>query len=170
VKHLLENWRQFLNESKNAVPLFKKAKIKPYIDLGLFAEGDEMIFGAVCVIFDQESGHVLIVKRPKEDRWMPSKWALVGGKLDKGETSLEAVVREVKEETQIDIESPKFFYTSQNGEVEYFWTQVVNPKVVIDFEHDDYAWVDPKELTNYDIVPGLERVVLLAQKELYNNE
>ena len=44
-----------------------------------------MHVGAVAVIFDEE-GRVLIALRPKEDRWMPSKWALVGGKRDKGET------------------------------------------------------------------------------------
>ncbi len=165
---LLENWRRFVEESKK--PLFAKAKIKTYIDLGLFAEGDEMTFGAVCVIFDASTGDILIAKRPKEDRWMPSKWALVGGKLDKGETPLEAVKREVAEETQLTILDPKYFYTSTNGEVEYFFAEVVDPKVVIDFEHEAYAWVDPKELTNYDIVPGLEHVVRLAQEKLHNNE
>jgi hypothetical protein len=46
MKHLLENWRQFLSENKK--PLFKKAKIKRYIDLGLFAEGETMPKGVCC--------------------------------------------------------------------------------------------------------------------------
>tara|TARA_R110002012_G_scaffold226235_1_gene398327 strand:+ start:203 stop:589 length:387 start_codon:yes stop_codon:yes gene_type:complete len=122
-----------------------------------------MYVGAVAVIFDRE-GRVLIALRPKEDRWMPKKWALVGGKLNEGETAIEAVIREVEEETTLKIYNPVEFYTSINGEVVYFFTRDYEGDVTLDFEHDDYAWVYPENLTNYDIVPGLAGVVDMAQK------
>jgi len=163
MKLLLENWRQFLKENRK--PLFKKAKVKRYIDLGLFAEGETMPVGAVAVIFDSE-GRVLIALRPKEDRWMPAKWALIGGKLNDGESPIQAVIREVEEETSLKIKNPTEFYTSKNGEVIYFFTRDYDGDVVLDFEHDDYAWVYPEKLTNYDVVPGLINVVNMAQKVL----
>jgi len=122
-----------------------------------------MRVGAVAVIFDRE-GRVLIALRPKEDRWMPAKWALVGGKLNEGESPTDAVIREVEEETTLKINNPVEFYISKNGEVVYFFVRDYEGTVSLDFEHDDYAWVYPENLTNYDIVPGLVHVVDRAQK------
>jgi len=163
VKHLLENWRQFLNENKK--PLFKKAKIKRYIDLGLFAEGETMPVGSAVVIFDEE-GRVLILLRPKDMKWSPGKWALPGGHIEPGEAPIDAAVREVEEETTLKISNPREFHTSDNGEVIYFVTRVNNPSVQIDWEHDDFAWVYPKELTNYDRVATLDKLVERAKEIL----
>ena len=124
-----------------------------------------MITGAVVVIFNQ-MGKTLIVRRHSKDRWMPGKWALVGGKLEDGESPCEAAVREAKEETNLDIENPIEFYTSNNGEVRYHAVKIQNDNVTINFEHDDYSWVYQEELTNYDIVPGLLDMVDRAQKVL----
>ncbi|GGY77037.1 NUDIX domain-containing protein [Streptomyces anulatus] len=46
-------------------------------------------------------GHVLLIQR----RWYPhaGSWALPGGHVDAGETSLQAAVRELKEETGITV-------------------------------------------------------------------
>jgi 8-oxo-dGTP pyrophosphatase MutT (NUDIX family) len=163
VKHLLENWRQFLNENKK--PLFKKAKIKRYIDLGLFAEGETMPVGSAVVIFDEE-GRVLILLRPKNMKWAPGKWALPGGHIEEGESPMMAAVREVREETTLAVPNPKQFHISDNGEVVYFVAEISNPSVQIDFEHDDFAWVYPKELTNYDRVSTLDGLVALAKEAL----
>eukprot|EP00741_Cyanophora_paradoxa_P006675 tig00001030_g6456.t1 len=61
-----------------------------------------------CVVFDRrpEAGaaeaRVLFVQRAKE----PAKgvWALVGGRVHLGERVADAAVREVKEETGLDVE------------------------------------------------------------------
>ena len=163
MKLLLENWRQFLSENKK--PLFKKAKIKPYIDLGLFAEGETMPKGSAVVIFDEE-GKVLILLRPKTVRWGPGKWALPGGHIEEGETPMMAACREVREETTLLIPNPKQFHVSDNGEVVYFVCDRFEGDVEIDFEHDDFAWVYPTDLTNYDRVATLDELVNLAKEAL----
>tara|TARA_R100000234_G_scaffold47989_1_gene28691 strand:- start:1227 stop:1718 length:492 start_codon:yes stop_codon:yes gene_type:complete len=163
MKHLLESWRQFLNENKK--PLFKKAKIKRYIDLGLFAEGETMPVGSAVVIFDEE-GRVLILLRPQNMKWSPGKWALPGGHIEEGESPLDAAVREVREETTLLINDPIEFHTSTNGEVKYFTARVIQPNVAIDFEHDDFAWAYPEDLTNYDRVAGLDDLVSRAREVL----
>jgi 8-oxo-dGTP pyrophosphatase MutT (NUDIX family) len=163
MKLLLENWRQFLNENKK--PLFKKAKIKRYIDLGLFAERETMPVGSAVVIFD-EDGRVLILLRPKNMKWAPGKWALPGGHIEEGERPIDAAVREVREETTLEISEPVEFHTSDNGEVRYFTTRVSQPSVTIDFEHDDFAWAYPEDLTNYDRVSTLDKLVARAKEAL----
>ena len=163
MKLLLENWRQFLNENKK--PLFKKAKIKRYIDLGLFTEGEDMLIGAGVVIFD-EDGKVLIMLRPQTVSWAPGKWALPGGHIEEGETPLEAAVREVEEESELKISNVKEFLTSDNGEVKYFVSNQYEGTVTIDREHDDFAWVYPEEITNYDSAPLLQSIVDKAREFL----
>ena len=163
MKLLLENWRQFLNENKK--PLFKKAKIKPYIDLGLFAEGEVMPKGAAVVIFDEE-GRVLLLLRPKNMSWAPGKWALPGGHIEEGESPMMAAVREVREETTLALPNPQQFHVSDNGEVVYFVAEVGEPNVQIDWEHDDFAWVYPEDLTNYDRVAALDKLVQRAKEVL----
>ena len=124
-----------------------------------------MLKGSAVVIFDPE-GRVLFLLRPDFVSWMPGKWALPGGHIEEGETPIDAAVREVKEETALDISEPVEFHMSANGEVAYFTTRGYTGEVVIDFEHDDFAWVYPEDLTNYDRVPKLDDVVERAKQAL----
>ena len=165
MRPIFKSWRQFLNENKK--PLFKKAKVKRYIDLGLFAEGDEetMPIGSAVVVFDEE-GRLLILLRPKTVKWGAGKWALPGGHIEKNERPIDAAVREVKEETTLEIRDPIEFYISNNGEVVYFVTHVRKANVAIDFEHDDFQWVYPEELTNYDRVSTLDGLVSRGKEAL----
>ena len=119
--------------------------------------------GSAVVIFDEE-GRVLLLLRPKNMRWAPGKWALPGGHIEEGEEPIDAAVREVREETTLEIRDPVEFHTSDNGEVRYFVTRVGNASVTIDWEHDDFTWVYPENLTNYDVAPNVEGVISRAQE------
>ena len=64
--------------------------------------GEKMKGSAVLILDDR--GRALILKRSMKSRWMPGKWGLPGGKVERGENSLGAVIRETKEETDLDLE------------------------------------------------------------------
>lgn len=66
---------------------------------------NELIF-AVCALVVREDGKVLGVTR-KTDH---NAWGLVGGKIDPGETAIEAIIREVKEETGLNLINPQFHF------------------------------------------------------------
>ena len=52
-----------------------------------------------------DSGKVLVAQRPVSDKAYKSlKWEFPGGKVEDGETEVETAIREVKEETNIDVE------------------------------------------------------------------
>lgn len=80
---------------------------------------------SVAAIIRNENGKILLVKNAEND-----VWGLVGGAIDLGETPAEAVVREVFEETGLNVEpktiigvfgGEKFRYIYPNGDkVEYF--------------------------------------------------
>ncbi len=65
-------------------------------------EGKEYIRLAVDAIVQNSEGKVLMIKRNKD----PYKdyWCLVGGHVEYGERLRDAVIREVKEETGLDVQ------------------------------------------------------------------
>ncbi|MEK4198620.1 NUDIX hydrolase [Cytobacillus sp. FSL K6-0265] len=54
---------------------------------------------AYSMIVDENEENILMVKNSKHNNWSPP-----GGGIEKGETLLEAAIREAKEETGLDIE------------------------------------------------------------------
>lgn len=56
----------------------------------------------VLGIVTNPDGYFLITKRKRNKQWMPGAWEVSGGGVQAGETSLEAVKREVAEETGLD--------------------------------------------------------------------
>ena len=72
--------------------------------------------GASALIFDKTTGNILLTRR--EDN---AKWCLPGGGMDPGESAAEACIREVFEETGLEVEVKKLvgIYTSPDILVEY---------------------------------------------------
>lgn len=62
-----------------------------------------MVTAAMCIIYDKEKG-ILLEKITNN-----GMWCVPGGALELGETLEEALKREVKEETSLDIFNPKLF-------------------------------------------------------------
>ena len=50
-----------------------------------------------------EDDKILLTKRPQHMRKFPNAWVMPGGHLEHGETMEECVIREVREETGIEI-------------------------------------------------------------------
>tara|TARA_R110000824_G_scaffold206188_1_gene391207 strand:- start:2091 stop:2489 length:399 start_codon:yes stop_codon:yes gene_type:complete len=111
------------------------------------------IAGAAVLVRNSE-GHILLLKRSPQSRFAPDKWGLPGGKIEKGETPLEAAVRETKEETQLVVRDVIPLGVI-NDVVEAFFTDHYDGNVEIDFEHSDWKWVVPSELNNYDLAPSV---------------
>lgn len=62
---------------------------------------------SVDAIIDMGAGLIVLIERQNE----PHGWALPGGFVDQGECLEDAVIREVKEETGLDIEIVRQFHT-----------------------------------------------------------
>jgi 8-oxo-dGTP diphosphatase len=75
---------------------------------------------AVCALIPApyESSWFLVVSRPNNDEM----WGMPGGKVDPGETPLQAVVREISEEVGLQLDPAHFTSLHQsvcNGEIDY---------------------------------------------------
>jgi len=110
------------------------------------------ITGAVVLILDEEE-KTLILLRPANAHWAPHKWGYPGGKLEKGETPLDAAIRETKEETQLEVRNLKLLNLKIDKPIVAYYTTDYAGDVKIDYEHDDWVWVTRDEIENYDLAP-----------------
>jgi 8-oxo-dGTP pyrophosphatase MutT (NUDIX family) len=120
----------------------------------------------VVIIKDEK---ILILKRSSTDEWMPEHYGLPGGKLESREDILEAVCRECKEETNLIIAPNDLNFLSKvSGDKKhaFFYTTKFSGEPKLDFEHDDFTWVEPKDLSKYKLVPDLPSIIAAALEKL----
>lgn len=87
-------------------------------------------------------GRFLITKRVMTKSWAPGWWEVSGGAVMAGESSKEAVIREVKEETGLDVsgcgDGYLFTYHRENpGEGDNYFVDVY--RFVLDFEESELS-------------------------------
>lgn len=107
-----------------------------------------------AILIKNERGDVLLLKRAPESHFAPNQWGFPGGKIEDGETALEAAVRETREETQLVVQSVQPLGVF-NEAVVAFYSNDFEGKVEIDFEHTDWKWAVPGELASYDLAPSV---------------
>jgi len=86
-------------------------------------------------------------------------WEFVGGKVEKGESKEQALIRECKEELDIEIEvdsefiSVKHTYPDITINLTVFNSRIVRgrPKLL---EHNDLKWITKDEISNYNFCPA----------------
>lgn len=116
-----------------------------------------MLIRAAKAIVVDPSGDILIVRRSKTHPHVPLTNDIPGGKLEYAETMLEGLTRELREETGIDISNQGIrslgsvrvdeFY-GHDYEIELFEVKLAErPDIVLDFEHDKFAWVPLEDAT-----------------------
>jgi len=100
---------------------------------------------------------VLLLKRALADTWMPGKWGLPGGVVEKGETPREGAIRETKEETNLDVENISFYLVREENSF-LFVTRDFYGDIMLDYESQAYMWAsfaDIDDHKKYDLVPHL---------------
>jgi len=122
------------------------------------------------------NGKVLVVRRARKPAL--NLYTLPGGAVEAGETLIDAVVREVREETSIDIEPValaghrEVIVRDDQGRVERhfvilsFAARWRGGEPVLNDELDDARWLDPAELAGYRTTDGLAEIVAAAAKLL----
>lgn len=117
-------------------------------------------------------GKVLVVRRARKPA--VNFYTLPGGAVEAGETLAEAVVREVREETQLAIEPValaghrEVITRDAQGRVERhfvilsFAARWLSGEPVLNEELDDARWLKPSELTGLKTTEGLAAIVAAA--------
>jgi len=113
----------------------------------------------------KENGLYLIAQRKKDDDY-GLRWEFPGGKLDEGESGEECIIRELKEELDIDVEVMGFYDEFVEGDltIHYYLVRRVSGKFTLN-EHEKIQWVFPDELDDYNLLSGDREIARkLAQR------
>ena len=117
-------------------------------------------------------GKVLIVRRARKPAL--NLYSLPGGAVEIGESLVDAVVREVREETALDVEPVALaghreaIMRDRDGRIERhfvvlsFASRWLKGEPVLNDELDDARWIDPGELSGYRTTEGLAEIVTAA--------
>jgi 8-oxo-dGTP diphosphatase len=112
-----------------------------------------------------EKGEVLLVRRNHAPAL--GQWSLPGGRVEWGETLREAIAREVREETGIDIEVEGLagiaerILPDDEGKTEYhyvildFWARPKSRDLTPGDDASEARWVPVGELNDYELTSGL---------------
>lgn len=108
-----------------------------------------MLPRAACVVVINDNYEILSVSR----RGDPSAFGLPGGKLENGEHTIEAAIRETFEETGLQMERKDLMcvYEGDDGHgynvTAYMWKHSCKPDAVTQMEPDmAVCWVTPAQL------------------------
>lgn len=116
-------------------------------------------------VIKNRDGEILIVKRHPKSRTDPEMWELPGGKVEKGEHFADALVREIKEETDLDVKVGDFCEAVQNDYSHKRTVQLmmyledVEGSVKISEEHTEAMWASLEEIKTLDISSSLEKLL-----------
>lgn len=108
-----------------------------------------------CAIIKNDEGKILVAQRSPAMR-LPNKWEFPGGKLEPGETEEESLVREIKEELDIDIQIIRSLPTYNHFDLSApsilfipFECRHISGDIVL-LEHAAYKWLSLDELSAID--------------------
>jgi len=130
----------------------------------------ELIKNAIAVIVNNDNKFLLLKRSSEPKQWMPNKWGLVGGGIEKGENPQQAVEREIKEETGLEIDKfIKRFNIQRNPDsTEHVFAcrYTGDPTdIQLNDENTNYGWYDISEIEFLDTVPNLKEYILLSFKK-----
>lgn len=113
------------------------------------------------------NGKVLLVRESSQyaDGANVGKFDVVGGRIKPGEHFDESLLREVKEESGLDIEIGRPFFVNEAWPVVrgeqwqivriFFRCTSENDKIILSPDHDAFLWIDPERYREHPIIENL---------------
>ena len=101
----------------------------------------------------------LIARRSTGSPEVLGKWEFPGGKVEKNESELHAIEREIKEEFDLDIQAIKFItnniceYPDKTIDLRLYECKYISGEFRL-HDHYEYKFVDKNDILNYDLCPA----------------
>lgn len=123
----------------------------------------------VAAALIKKDGKFLICQRPAH-KTRGLLWEFVGGKLEKGESKEQALIRECKEELDITVKPKGVFmelvheYPDMTVELTVFNASIESGEITL-LEHNDAKWITPDEIVQYDFCPADKDILAAIMRE-----
>lgn len=132
---------------------------------------DEKRTVAVVAALIWDKNRFMICQRPAH-KTRGLQWEFVGGKVEKGETNAEALIRECREELDIPVLPGTLFHQLRHEYEDiivdlYVYNTVIAEGIPQLLEHHDLRWITPEQIDGYDFCPA-DKDILKKIKELAN--
>ena len=123
---------------------------------------------SVLGVVVRPDGKFLITKRVMTKHWAPGWWEVSGGAVMAGEESKDAVIREVKEETGLDVSNAEggyvFSYHRENpGKGDNYFVDIY--RFVVDFDESDVV-IQKDEALDFKIATA-EEIKAIADEGIF---
>lgn len=127
-----------------------------------------------CVVlncFVEYDDKVLLLKRSDKVLNYKGMWNSIAGFIDQFRPVKEKLLEELSEELDIHEDDIKEIFEgkvfeSYDDKIDKTWiicpylvTLNKKKEIKLDWEHTDYAWIEPRDINNYKTVPGLDNTL-----------
>lgn len=120
-------------------------------------------------LFDAEYEHVALIRKEKPE-WQKGRLNGIGGKIEPGEASPDAMRREFLEETGMDVSNwNRFIKLSGEGYTVDFYYAVGNPWDVTTTTDEQVGCYQVSELTQLNTIPNLQWLIPMAMTMQYES-
>lgn len=129
-----------------------------------------MINSSICYI-EKEEKYLMLHRTKKEKDINKEKWIGVGGKFEDKESPEDCIIREVKEETGLTLNSCKLrcivTYVSKDWDTEYMYVFTSDDfsGELIECNEGDLEWVDKNKIFELDLWEGDKIFLKKIQKD-----
>lgn len=125
-------------------------------------EGDKPFVEVVAALIWDENKFLICQRSANKARGL--LWEFVGGKVEKGETKEQALIRECQEELAITVEPYEVFtevaheYPEITVHLTLFNCTISKGQPQL-LEHNDMKWITSAEIPNYEFCPADEEIL-----------
>lgn len=115
------------------------------------------------ILLKNAKGEILLQQKTDDAPVYPGKWCMFGGSIEKGETPLQAAIREFKEELDYTLATPRFVHKGpfeEDGTIHVFMERHDPSKKLTLHEGKAMKWVSPERSLDLDLVPDIRKTIL----------
>jgi 8-oxo-dGTP diphosphatase len=112
-------------------------------------------------LFSKNSEKVVLISKLRPE-WQIGKLNGIGGKIEKGETLYEAIVREFQEEAGVEIKDWILFCCLKNKNWHVYFFKAKADVEIKSMEEEQVGWYSVKDIYNLNTIPNLRWLIHMA--------
>lgn len=117
----------------------------------------ELQVGVKALLRNKEGKYLLVKRSPEKYPEAANRWDIVGGRINPGQTLVENLKREIKEETNLDLKKEPNLVAAQDilriaGKhiVRLTFVGEIDGMPELDEDHTEFRWLTEEEVMNID--------------------